>query len=168
MQIKDSEEANSKIRQAEEVERELEERPLAKAQESLDSKTEAPKDPSVAGSGDKQNTPPIPDALEHRIKKAILNNDDKELVRVEDILCEVHRKFYEMNDARSQERNRSIPDVAVCIIIDPPLLKADPNVAEVNNAKESQNTFRSGPGIFRSISHTTTSGEVSWLFTPTL
>lgn len=114
MQMKDSE-AGAKEKQAEEVERELEERPLAKAQKSLDSEVEISPNPIITTSEDKKDASPAPVSLEHRIKRAILNNDDNELVRVKDILSEVHRKFYEMHDARSKERSRPIPDASVCI-----------------------------------------------------
>lgn len=84
---------------AEYVHRTQAERPLAKALE---------RQPAKDGSDLVTE-----ESLEHRIRKAILNDDDRELERVEAILCEVHDRFYRMYDAYIKARSNPIPDVAV-------------------------------------------------------
>lgn len=96
--------------QALDVAKQLEERPLAKAQEN-----------AQEGSDGKEQDPPVADKvqgqseddLDKRIRKAVLNDDDRELDRIEAILVDAHRKFYQMHDARLKNRSNPVPDISV-------------------------------------------------------
>ncbi|TFK88665.1 hypothetical protein K466DRAFT_520487 [Polyporus arcularius HHB13444] len=98
------------------LEAQFEERPLAKKQEELQHETadEAAKDgeepsPETAApqNGDAAHAP------EHRkekpVRKALLKNDDSELVRVKKILDLVHERFYAAFDARKPEDEQKTP-----------------------------------------------------------
>lgn len=93
--------------QALDVAKQLEERPLAKAQENVQEKSDGSDDSSAGKVQGKSG-----DDLHERIRKAVLNDDDRELDRVETILVEAHRKFYEMHDARVKNRSNPIPDIS--------------------------------------------------------
>jgi RNA polymerase II subunit A-like phosphatase len=99
-----------KSQQIAEVAKQLEERPLAKAQEQLEERQHTPTSsdsPSDKGKMKSPNEVPIIDA------KPVLNENDRELDRVESLLCETHKRFYERHDARLQGRALSPPDVSV-------------------------------------------------------
>lgn len=110
--------AQRQEKQALDVAKQLKERPLAKAQETaLDDKKEplAEKKEDKTSGGVVQERSNLDD-LDKRIRKAILRDDDRELDRVEAILVEAHRKFYEMHDARLKNRSNPIPDISVSTV----------------------------------------------------
>jgi RNA polymerase II subunit A C-terminal domain phosphatase len=99
-----------KSQQIAEVAKQLEERPLAKAQEQLEERQHAPTSSDSPSDKEKMKSPnevPIIDV------KPVLNENDRELDRVESLLCETHKRFYERHDARLQGRALSPPDVSV-------------------------------------------------------
>jgi len=78
----------------------VEERPLAKKQEEL--LEESPKEEVVQKGGDgteEVNIEKAPTAT----KKALLKNDDTELVRVSNLLQNVHKRFYDAYDSPSTD-----------------------------------------------------------------
>jgi len=103
-------------KQALDVAKQLEERPLAKAQETVlgEGQQQPPteKKEDAIADGNMQERPNL-DELDKRIRKAVLNDDDRELDRVEAILVDAHRRFYEMHDARLKSRSNPIPDISV-------------------------------------------------------
>jgi RNA polymerase II subunit A C-terminal domain phosphatase len=107
--------AQRQEKQALDVAKQLEERPLAKAQETVLGEEEQPpteKKEDATADGNMQERTNL-DELDKRIRKAVLNDDDRELDRVEAILVDAHRKFYEMHDARLTSRSNPIPDISV-------------------------------------------------------
>jgi RNA polymerase II subunit A-like phosphatase len=106
--------AQRQEKQALDVAKQLEERPLAKAQETVLGEEQPPteKKEDATADGDMQERTNL-DELDKRIRKAVLNDDDRELDRVEAILVGAHRKFYEMHDARLKSRSNPIPDISV-------------------------------------------------------
>jgi RNA polymerase II subunit A C-terminal domain phosphatase len=102
-------------KQALDVAKQLEERPLAKAQKTVLGEEGHPpteKKEDAIGDGNMRERSNL-DELDKRIRKAVLNDDDRELDRVEAILVDAHRKFYEMHDARLKNRSNPIPDISV-------------------------------------------------------
>jgi len=93
--------------QAEYMHKKMEERPLAKAQEVLEATSSKGKEESVT----KEQTKV--ESLEYRIRKAILNDDDRELDRVEAILSHVHHEFYKNYEAFTKSRLNTTPHVGV-------------------------------------------------------
>ncbi|KAH8119974.1 hypothetical protein DFH11DRAFT_1500359 [Phellopilus nigrolimitatus] len=94
------------------LEAQVEERPLAKMQEQLESDDEAD------NSGNNTSPEPKNDGLQNEVaivqgdlakakhhRKALLKNDDAELVRVGQLLDEVHRRFFAAYDNRLPENN---------------------------------------------------------------
>ncbi|PVF99849.1 hypothetical protein CPB86DRAFT_702417 [Serendipita vermifera] len=117
--VQDSEDiVKRKSEQIAEVAKQLEERPLAKAQEQLEERHHDPIDPerqNSTGQRKDSNEVPIVDV------KPVLNEDDRELDRVEALLCETHRRFYERHDAHLRGRSSSLPDVSLIV----PEIKAE-------------------------------------------
>ena len=106
--------AQRQEKQALDVAKQLEERPLAKAQKTvLGEEEHPPTEKEDAISDENMRERSSLDELDKRIKKAVLNDDDRELDRVEAILVNAHRKFYEMHDARLKNRSNPIPDISV-------------------------------------------------------
>ncbi|CAL1694574.1 unnamed protein product [Somion occarium] len=112
------------IRNHQALDAQVEERPLAKKQEALlEEAAAATSPPSGLGINGNGSHPPVngedsnlPAAAatagpspkkEKVVRKALLKNDDTELTRVQEILEEVHRQFYESYDAREEERKTS-------------------------------------------------------------
>ncbi|CAG8668514.1 16965_t:CDS:2, partial [Acaulospora colombiana] len=98
-----------KTEQIAEVAKKLEERPLAKAQEQLEERQNPHTDTERQDSTVQRKAPneaPIIDV------KPVLNEDDRELDRVEALLCETHRRFYERYDAHLQGHFPLLPDVS--------------------------------------------------------
>ncbi|KAL1748940.1 hypothetical protein HDZ31DRAFT_28711 [Schizophyllum fasciatum] len=85
---------------AQTLEAQMEERPLAKQQSDLEakSKEDEAKDTDGPISGDEPSTPSK--STEKHPAKALLNNDDTELIRVGKLLDEVHARFFTEYDAR--------------------------------------------------------------------
>jgi len=107
------------MKQAFEVSKQLEERPLAKAQVAALEGEKHPETETKQGAsteGEAQGQSNLDD-LDKRIRKAVLNEDDRELDRVEAILVDAHRKFYEMYDTRLKDRSNPIPDISVRLMI---------------------------------------------------
>ncbi|KAI0684753.1 hypothetical protein BC835DRAFT_1523744 [Cytidiella melzeri] len=109
-------------RNADALDAQLEERPLAKQQELLQEaedaseKIEAEKAPSENGKSEhgevsdervpSQSVTPKP---EKHLRKALLKNDDVELVRVQKLLEEVHKQYYDAYEARPREHIKRRP-----------------------------------------------------------
>ncbi|KAI5124127.1 hypothetical protein M0805_000940 [Coniferiporia weirii] len=96
------------------LEAQVEERPLAKKQEQLESDDEAENvddgASSVPGSDWSQNgaAPVQNDHFKGKhLRKALLKNDDDELVRIGQLLDEVHKRFFAAYDNRLPESNAS-------------------------------------------------------------
>ncbi|KAL0068527.1 CTD phosphatase Fcp1 [Marasmius tenuissimus] len=106
------------------LEAQVEERPLAKRQEQLqdipkpneDSSVEtstatspetaeaAPQDENAEqGKNEAQSTAPV--KMEKTPRKALLKNDDKELDRVNNLLNEIHRQFFDEYDSRKNSKH---------------------------------------------------------------
>ncbi|KIJ57127.1 hypothetical protein M422DRAFT_198518 [Sphaerobolus stellatus SS14] len=120
---------------------EVEERPLAKKQEQLEEddpeedgvekesvekdgdKKEDDKKPEINGekkedaeeSKPEEPKPQQPHPHHHHHRKALLKNDDTELVRLANLLEEVHGKFYDAYDARLPE---ALPDKRKATLVD--------------------------------------------------
>jgi RNA polymerase II subunit A-like phosphatase len=97
--------------QAEYVHKKIEERPLAKAQEVLEAANPKEKEEGAAKGRTRA------ESLEHRIRKAILNDDDRELERVEAILSHVHQDFYKNYEAFMKSRLNPMPHVGVSLTL---------------------------------------------------
>ncbi|KAL4069798.1 hypothetical protein V8B97DRAFT_634789 [Scleroderma yunnanense] len=89
------------------LEAQVEERPLAKKQEELQTAS------NQSGSTDQNTSPdaPSPEKVQESTKdtpprKALLKNDDSELKRVGDLLADVHRQFYASYDSDRTEDQR--------------------------------------------------------------
>lgn len=97
--------------QEKEIEKQLECRPLAKAQASLDkseSSSDSSKNEETSSSENNEVTRHHP----------ILNNDDAELERLEAILVDIHQRFYEQYDAKQRHKSIPAPDISVNLIPD--------------------------------------------------
>ncbi|EKM61406.1 uncharacterized protein PHACADRAFT_204575 [Phanerochaete carnosa HHB-10118-sp] len=107
-------------RNADALDAQLEERPLAKMQEELQEAEDEDADgvdaealesssPTVNGdspkptNGAEADRSPTPHREKHHHRKALLKNTDTELVRVQRILEEVHRQYYAAYDERPKE-----------------------------------------------------------------
>lgn len=100
------------------LEAQRDERPLAKKQEQLEDVTETEKE-SVSPPTPDVPTPPQTDAAaaaaapapapqeppaEKHVKKALLKDNDWELIRVSSLLTHIHEEFYTSYDARAHEK----------------------------------------------------------------
>ncbi|OCH95692.1 hypothetical protein OBBRIDRAFT_787897 [Obba rivulosa] len=85
------------------LEAQVEERPLARKQEQLQEATEGEKPVPSGDAASGPTTEPQESKKEKPVRKALLKNDDRELVRVQQILDEVHQRFYEAYDTRPPE-----------------------------------------------------------------
>ncbi|KIP11789.1 hypothetical protein PHLGIDRAFT_27787 [Phlebiopsis gigantea 11061_1 CR5-6] len=107
-------------RNADELDAQLEERPLAKKQEELQEAEEAEEAEEAANASNSSEASaddgqadttvngvesprtPSPTREKHK-RKALLKNSDRELVRIQRILEEIHRQYYMAHDERPRE-----------------------------------------------------------------
>ncbi|KAH8099249.1 hypothetical protein BXZ70DRAFT_942864 [Cristinia sonorae] len=93
------------------LDQQVEERPLAKKQEELQVEL-APTPGSSNGRTAKGSGPVVP-TVKSTPRKALLKNDDIELTRVQNLLNEVHRRFFAFYDSRKGDSTLAKPKTPV-------------------------------------------------------